>query len=233
MPSPREPAESTIKVAGARSRPVADSTPAIYQRPSHWDDSMFTIAGQTSEDFERYAPESRFCEYINGIVYMPSPVSDRHQKQVGFLFHLLDGFRCERGGGDVLMGPAVLRLAEEWKPEPDLFVRPAEGQAPPGTRALLVVEVLSPSNREHDLETKAEIYHEAGIREIWYVDDRVRVLLIERREGEGYQTLQLTEGIHLSTALPGFWIDVSWLWADPLPNRRRCLETILAGPPPA
>jgi Uma2 family endonuclease len=230
MPSRREPPESTIKVAEPLSPPVADPTPASYQRPTGWGDAMFTIAGQTSEDFERYAPESRFCEYIDGIVYMPSPVSDRHQEQVGFLYHLLDGYRCERGGGPILMGPAVLRLAEEWKPEPDLFVRPEEGQELPQPPALLVVEVLSPSTRAHDLETKAEIYHEAGISEIWYVDDRDHVLLVERREGEGYQTSHLTEGIHHSTALPGFWIDVSWLWADPLPNPRRCLEAILAGP---
>jgi hypothetical protein len=65
------------------------------------------------------------------------------------------------------------------------------------------------------------------------VDDRDRVFHIERREGEGYHTSQLREGFHQSTALPGFWIDVAWLWADPLPNPRRCLQGILAGPPPA
>ena len=81
---------------------------------------------------------------------------------------------------------------------------------------------------------KAEIYHEAGIREIWYVDDRDRVVRVDRREERGLPNgFKSPRASTSSTALPGFWIDVSWLWADPLPNPRRCLETILAGPPPA
>jgi Uma2 family endonuclease len=237
MPSHREPPESTIKVADPLAPPVDDPTPTIYQRPSDWDDSMFTIAGQTEEDFFLYAPDHGYCEYIDGIVYMPSPVKTRHQEIVLFLAQIFDGLRWESGTGRVLTGPAVLHLAPNRNPEPDIFVQPV-GTPPPedGMRnqgAVLVVEVLSPSNRGHDLDTKAKIYREAAIPEIWYVDDREGVLRVERREGEDYQTLQLTEGIHLSTALPGFWIDVSWLWADPLPNPRRCLETILAGPPPA
>ena len=31
-----------------------------------------------------------------------------------------------------------------------------------------------------------------------------------------------------SLAIPGFWIDVAWLWQDPLPDALHCLEQILA-----
>ncbi len=176
----------------------------------------------------------QYCEYFDGIVYMPSPVSDRHQFQVGFLFHLFDGFRCERGDvGAVLMGPAVLRLSEDRKPEPDLFVRPPGDAAQPQPKALLVVEFLSRSTRAHDLGLKLDAYRAAGIPEIWMCDERDRAVLVERRIGPGdsYRSERFTEGRLASTAIPGFWIDVSWLWADPLPNPRRCLEEILAAPP--
>jgi Uma2 family endonuclease len=210
---------------------VIEAAPRVYDRSSLTGDFMVMIADQTPEDFERYAPESRYCEYINGIVYMPSPVSDRHQEQVGFLFHLLDGFRCERGLGPVLMGPAVLRLSADWKPEPDISVCPGDGVGQPRPPALLVIEILSPSTRDHDLGLKLTIYRAAGIPEVWLCDEPHRTVIVERRVGEGYQREQRTEGRLDSTAIPGFWIDVAWLWAHPLPNARRCLEAILAGPP--
>lgn len=203
----------------------------VYDRSSLGGDFMVMIAGQTSEDFERFAPESRSCDYIDGIVYMPSPATDRHQDQVGFLFDLLNGFRCERGGGVVRMGPAVLRLSDQWKPEPDLFVRPGEEAGQPRPPCLLVIEILSPSTRDHDMGPKLSVYKASGIPEIWLFDERDRTVIGERRVGDGYRREQRTEGRLDSTALPGFWLDVAWLWADPLPNPRRCLERILAGPP--
>jgi Uma2 family endonuclease len=201
----------------------------VYDRSSLVGDFLVMLADQSPEDFERYAPEDQFCEYINGIVYMPSPVSDRHQKQVFFLGYLLDTLDCEHETGDLLLGPALLRLGEQYKPEPDIFGRPPGGQE--GPKAVLVIEVLSPSNRELDLGTKWPVYREAGIPEIWFVDDKERVVLADRKVGDAYQTERISEGILTSTSIPGFWVDVSWLWADPLPNRRRCAERVLAGPP--
>jgi hypothetical protein len=57
------------------------------------------------------------------------------------------------------------------------------------------------------------------------------VMIAERRVGEGYRMERLTEGKLVSSSEPGFWMDLSWKWADPLPKARRCLEAILAGPP--
>jgi Uma2 family endonuclease len=207
-----------------------------YDRSSLTGDYMVMIADQTPEDFERYAPESRFCDYIDGIVYMPSPATVEHQDGVGFLFHLLDGFRCERGTGVVRLGPAVLRLSAMRQLEPDVFVLPAPGEhaaetAQPQPLAVLVIEILSKSTRNHDLQTNSAVYREAGIPEIWFVDDRNRVIHAERKVGAEYVRESYSQGPLVSSAVPGFWLDVSWLWAHPLPNPRRCLETILAGPP--
>jgi len=227
-------APETKRLATRDRAEVPDDVSArgIYDRTSLQGDFMVMIAGQTSEDFERHAPESQYCEYINGIVYMPSPVSDRHQDQVGFLFHLLDGFRCERDDiGAVRMGPAVLRLSDEWKPEPDIFVRPSDEGDRHQPPALLVIEILSRSTRDHDLGLKLSIYRDAGIPEIWLFDERDRAVIVERHVGDGYQRLRVVQGHLHSTAIPGFWIDVAWLWDNPLPNPRRCLAMILAGPP--
>jgi Uma2 family endonuclease len=237
MPTYQEPPKAPGTVAEAPSSPIDEPTPPSYDRSSLTGDYLVMIAGQTEEDYFRYAPENKFCEYIDGIVYMPSPVTDHHQEITVFLTDLLNGSRWERGTGHVLPGPALLRVAPKRCLEPDIFVlpvgvKPGRGVGWAIRTAVLVVEVLSPSNRSYDLDFKAQIYRDAGIAELWFVDSRDRVLFVERREGEAYQSLRLIEGIHRSSALPGFWIDVSWLWADPLPNPRRCLEAILAGPPP-
>ncbi len=31
-----------------------------------------------------------------------------------------------------------------------------------------------------------------------------------------------------SAVVPGFWIETSWLWQDPLPSTAECLEQIVA-----
>lgn len=204
----------------------------IYDRSSLVGDFMVMIEDQTPEDFEKYAPEGQFCDYLDGIVYMPSPASDRHQDQTAFFHHVIDGFLCERGGGIVRLGSGVLRLDEQRKPEPDLFVVPApEVTRPDSPKAILVIEVLSDSTRKHDRGEKLAAYRDAGIPEIWLCDDRDRTVIAERLVDGRYHRREYTAGLLESASLPGFWIDLSWLWSDPVPNRRRCLETILAGPP--
>lgn len=228
----------TAPPVGPDRHPNVEPTPAEcwYDRSSLTVDAVVTIEGQTEEDFFRYAPETRFCEFIDGIVYMPSPVNIWHQEVVIFLVDLLNGFRLARGTGPVMMGPAVLRVAPNRDLEPDLFVVPIGARPLPPSglafgQADLVIEVLSPGNRSHDLKRKAAVYREAGIPEIWYVDGRDKVLIAERRDGDSYHVERLADGPRASAALPGFWVDVAGLWADPLPNPRRCLEAVLAGPP--
>jgi Uma2 family endonuclease len=230
--APRDDAQPARAPAGDAERLK------VYDRSSLRGDFMVTIPDQSEEDFFLYAPEKRFCEFIDGVIYMPSPVGVRHQEVLQFLFLLLDGYFKERDRRKVLTGPAVLKLRPGRNFEPDIFVLPVEAAARGQIRkhyctgpATLIVEVLSESTRFHDLEYKTILYREDATDEIWLVDGQNRLLLVERRVGEGYQTRQIEAGLYRSSAIPSFWIDVSWLWANPLPDYRRCLKMILAGPP--
>ncbi|HWE40715.1 MAG TPA: Uma2 family endonuclease [Isosphaeraceae bacterium] len=214
--------------------PPADDA-RLYDRSSLPFEGMVTLSGQSEEDFWVHAPEKQYCEYIDGVVYMPSPVSAPHQDEVGFLFWLLHTFRLERGTGRVTMGPEPLRLGPGRVPEPDVFVRPVGWQGgqrdePPDPPAVLVIEILSPSTRYHDLNLKAKAYQDAKVPDIWFVDGRDKVVVAYRREGDGYRVDRVAQGRLTCSALAGFWIDAAWLWADPLPDPRRCLAAILAGP---
>ena len=61
-----------------------------YDRSSLVGDFMVMIAGQTEEDYLRRAPENRTCEFIDGIVYMPSPAEAWHQFDIQLLLVLLE-----------------------------------------------------------------------------------------------------------------------------------------------
>jgi len=208
-----------------------------YDRSSLVGDFLVMIDGQTEGDYLRRSPEKRFCEFIDGIVYMQAAASDKHQSDVQFFIVVLECFLEIRGGGLVFSGPATLRPRVNCILEPDLFVLPPAGRVhaddidrdPP---ALLVVEVLSPSTRSHDLQRKSALYREAGTAETWFVDDRDHVVIVERRTARGYESSRVESGPIRSTGLPGFWFDADWLWARPRPRLLACLDQILAGPPP-
>ena len=213
-----------------------DPTKVWYDRSSLVGDFMVMIPDQTVEDYLRRAPENQICEFIDGVVYMPSPASLWHQFDVFLLAFLLDGFTGRLQLGHLLGGPASLRISENRYLEPDLFVVPFNPAAkfegflhdPP---ALLAVEVLSKSTRSHDLKKKAELYRQAGTIEVWFVDARAKVLIVHRRTDDGYEVERIQSGPYHSRAIRGFWLDVSWLWARPRPDVLTCLEQILAGPP--
>jgi Uma2 family endonuclease len=218
--------------AGETLDPMAD----WYDRSSLVGDFMVMIPDQTVEDYMRRCPENKFCEYIDGIVYMPSPVDIWHQFETQFFAVLLEMFAEERNSGIVLTGPAALKIREGRIVEPDLFVLPPGGFSQiHGTfcelPALFVIEVLSRSTRSHDLKEKAEFYREAGVLEFWFVDLRDQILIVHRRTDDGYEMERIEAGPYHLRCIPGFWINVTWLWEKPRPNLSRCLEAILAGPP--
>ena len=213
-----------------------DPTKVWYDRSSLDGDYMVMIPDQTLEDYLRRAPENKICEYIDGIVYMPSPASLRHQFDVILLSFLLRGFTTTWLVGRLLAAPACLRVSEGRLLEPDLFVVPADHIGDTKTHyvdppVLLVIEVLSRSTRSLDLTRKIELYRQVEVAEIWFVDDREEALIVHRLTDRGYEVERVESGILRCRSIPGFWIDVAWLWADPEPNVIVCLEAILAGPP--
>ena len=72
----------------------------------------------------------------------------------------------------------------------------------------LVIEVLSPSNRGHDLLTKRALYARAGVREYWLVDPDARTVEILTLDRDAF---------HLAMAASGDEAPVSPL-LGPLPT---------------
>ena len=120
-------------------------------------------------------PAHRY-EIIDGELFVsPTPVL-RHQQVVGNIFRIMSTLALEHGLGEVYGAPVTVRLRDDRVTEPDVtFVRtdrfgildPRQGILGPPD---LVVEVLSPSNREYDRTLKRKRYMASGVAELWIVD---------------------------------------------------------------
>lgn len=187
--------------------------------------------GMTEEEFYASADEDCPWQFLGGEL-VREPVSEHHEDLFAFLVTLLRLYLEERGGGEVRGSRYAMRLDPQWSPEPDLLVVCAERRHLMGPQRLegpadLVIEIASPGRL--DLRKKLPRYHQARLPEIWIVDPYARSIRVDTLEAGGtYRTRICTAGALRSAVLPGFWIDVAWLWQDPLPASLPCLRQILA-----
>ena len=66
----------------------------------------------------------------------------------------------------------------------------------------LIVEIVSPGNRKHDLETKYELYLEAEVKEYWIIDPIQRsVLVYSLQDGKYIGSRPFIEGMTVTSTL--------------------------------
>ncbi len=190
------------------------------------------LPGWTEDRYLAEAPEQGFYEFKDGALIVHSPVSIEHQDIVGFLTFLLRGVVSQRSLGKVFNGPGVLRLRENLLREPDLFFVATERlgiiekdyvDGP----ADFVIEVISESGRLRDLEEKAREYEAADVPEYWVVDPAGSEVVVHRLENGAFQIEVVRGGRLASSRIPGFWIEVEWLWQRPLPGELECLHRLV------
>jgi Uma2 family endonuclease len=190
------------------------------------------IHGVTEQEFEELADEDTKAELFDGVMIVHSPATLQHDDIGGFVRTLMRCYAEARKAGHVLGPDTLVRLAPKRKFAPDaLFVRKRRMLKP---RPKLfrgapdaILEVLSPSTRDNDIEYKRPAYRAARVREIWFVDPANLEVIVDQLQGSEYTESILRSGKLNSTALKGFWIDVRWLWADPMPSVMDCLRQIL------
>ena len=190
-------------------------------------------ASLTEDEFYALSEDYRDCEYLDGqLVREPAP-PDRHEDLFGFLLVLFRTYLDKRGGGVVRGSRYAMRLDPRWSPEPDLLVvrqerRHLMRQQRLEGRADLVIEIVSPSDPTREMRLKLPRYRQERIPELWTINPMARSILVEVLEAGGYRSETVHAGRLASTVVPGFWIDVAWLWADPLPAAYDCAGLILS-----
>lgn len=186
--------------------------------------------GVTEEEFYALGEDSNW-EFLDGRLVLAT-ASNRHEDLFGFLGTLLRSDLDERGGGVVLGSRYPMRLDERWSPEPDLLVVRDENRHRLTEKYLdgpgdLVIEIVSEGDPKLELREKLPRYQEAGIPEIWIVDPFEQVVRVVRASAGGYTTETLASGRLASAVLPGFWIEVDWLWRPEMPSTLACVREIL------
>ncbi|MDR2047928.1 MAG: Uma2 family endonuclease [Treponema sp.] len=140
--------------------------------------------------------ESVRAEIINGELFMMAPPLTQHQrilmKLSVKLYAFLDNKPCE-----VFPAPFGVRLfpkddlSDDTLVEPDITVvcdpdkiddRGCNG-APD-----LIIEILSPSNKRHDMLRKFNLYLDAGVKEYWIVDPEQESIQVHVLQKDRYTT---------------------------------------------
>ena len=176
-------------------------------------------SGLTYCDVLRMPETNQFIELIDGeLVVSPSP-EPAHQRTVVHLTIEL-GLFARSHGHVLLTGPMDVLVEPRTVVQPDLLLIRAERRPPQFTRPItippdLAIEVLSPSNRSHDLVRKRAIYQRFGVRELWFVDlDEGWVEQVLLGAGSfGPARVHRTGDVVNAVQVPGFAADVAGILA--------------------
>jgi Uma2 family endonuclease len=129
-------------------------------------------------------PEGTLAELIDNQIYMsPTPLF-KHQKTIQSIFKELDKIIEEKGKGSIIVAPFDIKLDKTQNfVQPDIIVilknnpnQVTEDGRYTGVPDLLI-EVLSPSNKEHDLIKKKDLYEKFGVQEYWIVDPDTKLTI--------------------------------------------------------
>jgi Putative restriction endonuclease len=191
----------------------------------------------TWPEFERRyraMPQIKKAELIEGVVYMPSPISIAHATAQFRLINWLGHYAASTPG--VLgAGNATLRLDLDNAPEPNAFLSVEAsrgGQAKVGEDGYILgapelVAEVAVSSVSLDLHAKLHVYRRHGVREyvVWRVEDAAIDWFI-LRDGR-YEPLSLNaSGLYQSEMFPGLWLDPAALIRG---DQARVFEVVQAG----
>ena len=152
----------------------------------------------TYEDLLALPEDGKRYEIIEGALYeMPAPHSV-HAKVIMNLILLLAPV-IARLRGTILTAPHDVFFRGADPVQPDILAVLPGGMARVVARGTegppdLLVEVLSPSNRDHDLLTKKALYGRAGVKEYWIVDPDNRSLEVLTLDRDSLQMVRTVSG---------------------------------------
>ena len=195
----------------------------------------------TRAEFERrYAamPHVKKAELIEGVVYMPSPVTQEdhgapHFDVITWLGVYRAGTPGVEGGDN-----STLRMDLDNEPQPDAFLRilPEYGGQSRnsgkyvGGAPELIVEVAA-SSASYDLHDKLHAYRRNEVREylVWRVWDRAIDWFVLR--DDRYQRLTpQAEGQYRSEIFPGLWLAPAAMLCSDIAQVLAVLQRGLASP---
>ncbi len=195
----------------------------------------------TRAEFERrYSamPNVKKAELVEGVVYMPSPVSSVEHGNPHFDLITFLGFYRVATPGIEGSDNATVRLDWENEPQPDAYLRIVprfggqtrdDGKYVAGAPEL-VAEVAA-SSVSYDLHDKLRSYQRNGVREylVWRVWDSAIDWFV-LREGQFEPLSPTGPGHYQSEIFPGLWLDLNALLRGDVARVLTVLQQGVASP---
>ncbi len=193
------------------------------------------------EEYLALPDDGRIVEWVDGEIIRHMPTTPLHQNVVIFLIKLLSSYIDRLNLGHLLAAPVEVRLWPDGPArEPDVLFIGRERLGQLTERRFeggpdLVVEVVSPGSVTIDRVDKFLEYERAGVSEYWLIDPRPHQqqadFYVRDAAGRFAAAPLDDEGVFTSAALPGFRLNVAWLWPPELPDAERIVAELLADAP--
>jgi Uma2 family endonuclease len=146
-----------------------------------------------------------------------------HSRVEATIAHLLCAWKDQQPPprGEVLVGEAGVRLRRN--PDTSVgvdvaYLSPETSKANPDDETfvegspILVVEILSPSDKHEEVTEKVEAYLDAGVKIVWVADPSFRTITVYRADAPP-QLYNETQTIDAEPHLPGFRAPLASLFA--------------------
>lgn len=186
----------------------------------------------TFDDFLLLVKEYQKADLLDGVIYMASPESTDDNRLGGWLYRLMSEYVSELDLGEVFYSRVAFRITGKRGPEPDVafvaksrmhLVQTGFVAGPPD----LALEIVSPDSVKRDYDTKRSIYEKSGVKEYWIIDPAERKATFLHRTRGQFRQLEPTANHFESKVLPGFRLDVRWLWSKRRPSAFHVLKKLL------
>ncbi len=180
----------------------------------------------TLDDLMKLGEDAR-VEVINGVIVEMAPVGGLHHIYGGNLLRPIDAFVLEHELGIVFMD-GLLHLMNEkdrylrgsFAPDISFILReniPADWNLSlpfPGVPDL-AVEVISPSEKATDIQSKISLYLERGTEQVWVVYPATREIYQYRRNEKTARIYRGSEQIDCESLFPGLVLTLDAIFKLP------------------
>ena len=155
-----------------------------------------TLPPRTVMEVFKMLPEGTLAEVIENTLYM-SPAPTWEHQELLFELALQLSLHCKRMGiGKISIAPVDVYLDENSNAvQPDIFLV-VEGNSKVVRRngaaygvPDMIIEVLSPGNKNHDTVLKKNLYEKFGVKEYWVIDPDTRASIGYTLKNSTYQLI--------------------------------------------
>ncbi len=135
-----------------------------------------TYPPRTAMAVFKMMPEGTLAEVIENQLYISPAPNPFHQRSSIRLSSAIFSFVEEHGLGEVFSAPTDLFLDENSNAvQPDIFFFSPQSNVVVDINGVhgtpdLIIEILSPGNKNFDLKKKKDLYEKFGVKEYWVAD---------------------------------------------------------------